>query len=147
MGEFMSMCVCIWRGAVTPASFERQRSALAEVVDLHPGGAGFLCIIEATATPPNDALRRASVEMLASHGNRLKCVGCTIEGTGFKAAVTRSVLSGMALVFANRKTPVSFFANVSDTVAWMSDWLPRGATVNAVAAVAELRRSVPTLRE
>jgi hypothetical protein len=85
--------------------------------------------------------------MLASHGSRLKCVACTIEGSGFKAAVTRSVLSGMALLFANRKTPVSFFANVPNAVAWMSDWLPSGNTMSAVAAVAELRTSGPTLRE
>jgi hypothetical protein len=147
VGEFLSVCVAIWRGEVSRAPFERQRAGLAEVVERHPRGAGFLCVIEPTAMPPSDELRRASIDMVASHGERLKCVACTIEGAGFKAAVARSVLSGMALLFANRKTPVSFFANVSEAVVWMSDRLPLEPLADAMVSIGELRALLAPFRK
>src|SRR5260221_13926411 len=76
IAEVEPVCVVIWRDGVVPARFEKQRAGLAEVVDRHPGVAGFLCIIEPTAKPPDDKLRRASTDMLLSHGDRLKCVAC-----------------------------------------------------------------------
>jgi len=143
VGEFTAICICLWRGEVTATPFEHQRLGLAEVIANHPSGAGFMCVVEPTSIPPNDALRRASTEMVASHGDRLKCVACAIEGSGFRAAVARSALTGMALLFANRKVPISFFANVPDAAAWMSDRLPSGPLAPVIAAVAELRSSLP----
>ena len=113
------MCVVVWRGDVTPSSFEQQRLGLAQVVQRNPGGAAFLCVVEETSKPPNEELRKASAQMVAQHGDRLKCIACVIEGDGFKAALTRSVLSGIALLVANRHAPLAFFSNVHQAGTWM----------------------------
>jgi hypothetical protein len=133
------ICVVIWRDAVVPHRFSKQASGLAEVVGSHPCQAGFLCVIEPTAKPPDDKLRRASQEMIQSHEERLCCTACVIEGTGFKAAVTRSVLASITLLIANRKAPISYFASVSEAGHWMNKIVP-------IASISQLATSVENLR-
>jgi hypothetical protein len=131
---------------VERALFEHQRAALAEVVHRNPDGAGLLCVVEETAKPPNDELRRASTQMVAAHGRRLRCVACVIEGSGFKAAVTRSVLSGMALLLGKDRAPVSFFAHSSPAAHWMGEHLPVESVDDIVAGVEALRALLPGRR-
>src|ERR1700722_19753412 len=95
VAEAGRVCVVIWRGAVTESSFGLQRDGLAQVVRNHPEGSAFLCVIEPTAKPPNDDLRVASTRMIEGHGTHLACVAVVIEGEGFRAAITRGVISGM----------------------------------------------------
>jgi hypothetical protein len=129
-----SICIAIWRGAVTKEPFEWQRAALAEVVKLHPGRAGFMCVIEANAKPPEDELRRASTQMVIGHGERLKCVACVIEGQGFTSAIHRGVLAGMALLLRNRKSETSVFATVDDASRWMAQFnvRPHGEELSSI---------------
>jgi serine/threonine-protein kinase len=128
------VCLVVWRGAVTWASFEQQRSGLAAVVNRYPHRAGFLIVIEPNVKPPDDELRRESTEMLQSHGNRLSCVGCVVEGEGFKAAITRGVLSGMLLIMRNKKSHISFFPKVHAAAEWMSlrVWIPSPAALTSI---------------
>jgi hypothetical protein len=139
VGEVGPVCIVIWREAVIKSRFDRQAAGLAEVVKRNPEGACFICVVEPTAAPPDDKLRTASVEMVASHGEKLKCVACVIEGTGFRAAVGRSVLSGMALIFGRRETPLSFFANTSAATRWMVQYIK----INPL----EIVKSVETVRK
>lgn len=140
VAEVGRVCVVIWRDAVVRHRFEKQRKGLAEVVSNHPGQAGFLCIIEPSAKPGDDELRRASSEMVASHQDRLKCVACVIEGSGFKAAVGRSVLSGMALLLGNSSTPRSFFATVDGAVRWMAQHVSVDPVAQFSSGVDDVRR-------
>lgn len=113
------VCIVLWRGAVTKPTFEVQRAALESVVKAHDVAA-LLCIIEAGAKPPDEALRRASVEMVRSHRERLRCVACVFEGVGFKAASNRAILSGMAMFY--EKAPgqqVGVFATVDESAVWL----------------------------
>jgi hypothetical protein len=143
VAESGHLCVVIWRGAVTKYPFEQQRSGLAAVVARHPNSAGFLIVIEPTATPPDDQLRRESTQMLQSHGDRLKCVGCVVEGEGFKAAITRGVLSGMVLLMRNRQSPISFFSNVRSAAQWMAGYV-QIPSVDALASIVEdIRSKIP----
>ncbi len=122
VAEVGAICVVIWRKDVVEHRFREQATGLAQVVRNHRGGdAAFLCIIESTCRPPDDQLRRASIDMVAAHDGDLSCVACVVEGSGFRAAVGRSVLSGMSLIFSGRKAPVSVFASVPSAVDWMSE--------------------------
>ena len=123
VAEIGAVCVVIWRDAVIMRRFERQAAGLSEVVNNNPQGAGFLCVVEPSATPPDDKLRRASINMVTSHGDNLKCVACVIEGTGFRAAVGRSVLSGMTLVSGQRKSPLSIFSSITAAARWMGRYV------------------------
>jgi hypothetical protein len=143
VGELSAVCLVVWRGAVERTLFEHQRAALAEVVQRNPDGAGFLCLVEETAKPPDDELRRASTQMVAAHGRRLRCVACVIEGSGFKAAVTRSVLSGMALLLTRQRTPISFFSHAPPAAKWMREHMPIDSVDDIAAGVDALRALLP----
>jgi len=140
------LCVVIWRDGVIHARFEQQRAALAEVVRSQPGGVGFLCIIEPTAKPPDDELRRASIEMITSHGAQLKCTAVVIEGEGFKAAITRGVLSGMALLLS-RKVHAEAFSSAETAIKWMRDQLPMPPIETVVDFVEALRQQLEPARK
>ncbi len=139
VGELGNICVVVWRGAVTQERFDQQRTALASVVKRHPGTAGFVCIIEASAPPPSDAMRRASANMIREHQGGLSGIACVVEGTGFVAALTRSALSAIALLVGSRRAPLHITANVEQGIEWLA---PR---VNQPDAAA-LTRAITTLR-
>jgi hypothetical protein len=127
VAEMGAVCVVIWRGEVTQVSFAWQKAGLAHVVRSHPAGAAFLCVIEPTAKPPDDELRKASTRMVDDHGDQLKCVAVVVEGEGFRAAIARSVISGMALLH-QRKSPGRAFSNVRKALEWIDGIIPLDAT-------------------
>ncbi len=137
VGQYGPLCFVIWRDRVTFSKFERQRQGLAEVVRSRPDGVAFLCIIEPGTKPPDDVLRRASSEMITGHLGRLKCAAPVIEGTGFWAAMTRSVLVGMELVVF-RKMPASAFSDVAGALQWMRRYIPIDPAM-AAAFIEEVR--------
>lgn len=120
LGDVANLFIVIWRGPVTRPRFNIQRDGLREAVKRHSEGAGMLCVIEPTATPPDDELRRASADMIRELQAQLRCVACVVEGTGFVHALGRSALSGMALLLGRRSVPVSVFATVGAAATWMA---------------------------
>jgi hypothetical protein len=144
VAEVANVCLVIWRGAVVRPQFELQRLALAQVVKRHSDGAVFLCVVEATATAPDDELRRASVDMVASHGDRLKCVACVFEATGFVAAVHRGAITAMLFCLRPRSAvPVSFFSSVDGAIRWTRSQFPTAPTDVFASAVEHLRSHLP----
>jgi hypothetical protein len=141
VGEVGRYFVALWRGDVTRSRFEKQRWALTEVVQRHPRGVGFLCVIEPTSKPPDAELRRASVDMVEEHGDRIRCVALVIEGRGFAAALTRAGISGMLLLI--RKRPAfADFANVPSALGWMGQYVPVEVETDMAGLVEEVRRGM-----
>lgn len=112
------MCIAIWNQKPTLPLFEEQRAALAASAARHPGRTLFLCVVSDNTDPPDSPVRDASVKMLRDHAKDLIGCACVIEGSGFRAAITRSVLTGMVLV-ARAPVPLAFFQNTSDAVDWL----------------------------
>lgn len=139
LGQIGPLCIAIWREAATRPRFERQVTALAAVVAAHRGNAGFMCIVEPASKPPNDELRRASASMIDAHGADLAFVAAVIEGSGFQASITRSVLTAMSLFLPRNKTKIGYFANAMDAALWGREYaaLPPARTI--VARVQALR--------
>jgi len=142
IAEIGPICAVVWRGEVTRLRFERQRAALTEVARKHGPNAGFLCVVQSDVPPPNDELRRASTDMMVALQQELRCAAGVIEGTGFKAALTRSVLSGITLFVGNRKAALSYFATVGDASRWMAKSLDIDP-VAVAAALETLRAKLP----
>jgi hypothetical protein len=139
LADIDNVFVAIWRASATRARFDWQRHCMGESVHRHPSGTAFLCVIEPTSRPPDDELRRASADMIAEHESSLRCVGVVIEGEGFRAAVTRGVLSGMVLLLPNRKVPVSYASTVGEATNWIGQYFPVQSTASFVTAVARVR--------
>ncbi|MET0285345.1 MAG: hypothetical protein ABW352_12775 [Polyangiales bacterium] len=121
VSEYAGVCVAIWRSDVTQALFECQRAGLRSVIRAYPGNAGFMCVIEDGVKPPSDELRKASAAMVRDAAPDLRRIACVIEATGFLAALTRSVLSGMQLVAGRKANVTAFFASVGDAAKWLSE--------------------------
>jgi hypothetical protein len=115
-----TVCLVVWRRSVTLERFERQRTALRALADRHPQGVSFLCVIGENVPPPDAELRKASNQMVAALGNRLRCVACVIEGAGFRAATTRSVLAGMALLLRSSTPAIRIVASTAEAAAWLA---------------------------
>lgn len=142
LGQLGPLCIALWRDEVTRPRFDRQAAALATVVAAHRGNAGFLCVIEPDSKPPNEALRRASARMVEGHGADLVFVAAVIEGTGFRAAITRSVLTAMALFLPRNRTKIGYFANAMDAALWGREQAALPAAQAIVERVQALRASL-----
>ena len=125
--EIGSSCVTIWNVAPDDFLFERQRSTLEKVIASHSEPIGYLCLVLATAPPPSERMRKASVEMLQDLRAHLACVTGVIEGQGFRSAITRSVLSGMAFVLSGRDFRVKFASTVEHAATFMSQFVNIGS--------------------
>lgn len=118
IAEVGRVCIVLWRRNVTADRFRRQEIALADLVHRYPRRAGFMCVVEAGTTPPEDRLRRASADMVNSHGDRLQSIACVIEGSGFRASLTRSALTTMSLLVTHRE--IKFTATVTAAAGWLA---------------------------
>ena len=133
VGKLGPVCIVLWRAAVTHPRFHEQRVGLLDVAEGSGGNAGFLCIIEPTADPPNAELRQASADLINGLDMKLKCVACVVEGRGIKAAIGRSVLTGMSMLSGRGKTPFEVMSDVDEAEDWMREHLsvPAGSVVRA----------------
>jgi hypothetical protein len=141
VAESDAVCIVRWCGAVDRRRFARQRVSLERVVVAAPGRAGFVCEAADNSPPPDDGMRKASVDMIASFGKRLKCVACVIEGAGFRGAMARSVLSGMVLLLSSRAPDAKIAATYDDVVRWVAAHTRTSATV-LLAMHAQLRKQL-----
>ena len=135
------VCTALWRKKPTPARFEIQRRCLEEAVKKSPGNTMFMCLVEAGAEPPDDHIRKASSTMITGHGPNLKAVSIVVEGSGFKAAIARTVLSGIVLIIRT-PSPIKYFESAASAAAWLSQFALLGSIRKFVEQVEVARGSL-----
>ena len=132
------VCVALWRGKPTLELFQVQRAELAMAVACQPGNQLFLCIVEAKADPPDQPVRSASAQMISGHGRKLAGCACVIEGSGFRSALTRTVLTGISLLIP-KPAPNRFFESTSAACAWLATLAPTGKLAGLAGQIAAAR--------
>lgn len=143
LGALDHLCIALWRGPVTRTRFQAQRAALAAVVEQRRGGVGFLCVIEPTASPPDDELRKASAAMVKEFERSFLAIACVVEGSGFVSAVGRSALSAIALLLGSRRYPLGIHGTTRAAAAWLTESMPALDPRAIDEAVDALRASMP----
>jgi hypothetical protein len=138
LGTYSDVFFAVWSTKPTPELFAKQRDGLEAAARANPGNTLFLCVVSACAPPPEQAERDASSRMISKLGQNLLGTACVIEGSGFRAAITRTVLSGI-LLFIRTPSPVTFFDSVSAASTWMQR---RGRAPD----LAQLARQLETAR-
>jgi hypothetical protein len=133
-----NVSVAIWRKKPTPDRFEIQRSCLDAAVKRNAGRAVFMCVVEAGTEPPDEDVRKASSAMVTSHGPNLKAVSIVVEGTGFKAAISRTVLSGIVFLIRT-PSPIKYFESPASGAAWLAQFVQIGSAANFVEQVEVVR--------
>lgn len=123
MAEMGGVSIAIWRRKPNQELFEIQRKCLGEVVAKNKGRSAFVCVVEPTSEPPDDDIRKAASKMISDHEKDLRCVAMVIEGTGFRSAITRTVLSGILLLIRT-PSPIKFFDISKSACMWVSTQVP-----------------------
>lgn len=122
--EVGNSCVLIWRAAMNAERFSLQRESMERVAHAYPGETDVLCIIEPGAEPPSPEQRVAMSALLTKLAPKLRCIAYVVEGSGFRAAAVRGVLSGIELMRRNSYT-TRYFATVEQATTWMDSALSR----------------------
>lgn len=138
MASLGPISIAIWKSKPTRLLFEIQRNELAKVVDQHRGTAAFVCLIQEDTPDPDDDVRKASADMLAHHGTNLAGVACVIEGSGFRAAITRTVLTGIMMLTRNA-APIRFFDNIQGAATFLATRIGKDKVAGLAESVARLR--------
>lgn len=138
---FGSVCIALWQSKPTRQLFEIQRRELEATVKKHPGQAAFMCIIEPSADPPDQDVRNSSTEMIMSHGDKLAATCCVIEGSGFRAALTRTVLTSIAFM-TKGKTTMRFVEHVQTAADWFGTKTSRARVIGLEDAIKHWRRGM-----
>ena len=142
MASFEHLCIAVWDVKPTRPLFEIQKAHLAAVVAREPGHALFICVVSTSADPPEQEIRDASAKMVAAHDKNLAGCCCVIEGSGFRAAITRTVLTGIMLVV---RGPVPF--HFSESVVVGCKWLETRSSRDRLHGLAEkIERARTTTR-
>ncbi len=123
MAERRGVSIALWRRKPNRALFEIQKKCLDEVVAKNLGKSAFVCVVEPTSEPPDDDIRKAAAQMVSAHEKDLKCVALVIEGTGFRSAITRTVLSGIVML-SRTPAPIKFFDTPKSACLWVASHLP-----------------------
>lgn len=142
VAQIGNVCAALWRKKPTKERFDLQRACLAAAVAKHPGRTAFLCLVEPGTEPPDDEIRKASSAMISGHGENLKAVAIVVEGTGFKAAISRTVLSGIVFLIRS-PSPIKYFESAASGAAWLTQFVPVGNLQQFVEQVEVARKALP----
>lgn len=138
MAHHRRVCIALWTTKPTLELFEVQRSELALATLRRPGQQLFVCVIAANADAPDQDVRDATSAMVTALGPKLAACACVIEGTGFRAAITRTVLTGMLLV-VRTPMPFTFVESVPQACSWLGGYMRKDELRDLPDALQALR--------
>jgi len=140
-----SVVIPVWRVETTMSGVLMLDKVFDAAAQQYPSGVFLLTIVEPNAPVPTPDVRKAMALMLTKWASRLLVSAVVHEGTGFRAAMVRSVVIGVAMltklpfrhkVFSTIDEAARWFAATSATAA---AW---GGEKPLVDAVAEVRARV-----
>lgn len=134
----------IWRGRPTVPAAEEVGRQYRRMMGNCPDGFGVLFIIEEHIPMPDEPTRRAIAAAMESVGSAILGMAGVQEGTGFRGAAIRSVLTALNAM-TSAPYPRKLAATVAEAAAWLSPILSHN-TKKLVRAT-DLRDVVAELRE
>jgi len=117
LGSWGSLFICSWRVHTTVEGARDLTTMCARFADSHPNGIGLLTIIEERAPAP-DGEARAKIADFLGQAEYIKASGVAFEGSGFRAAMVRSIIAGLSMI-ARQPYPHRVFSNLTDTLDWL----------------------------
>lgn len=143
IGTWRNVVILVWKNETTLAGVDAVQTAYDDLAKANPSGVFMLTIVESGAPMPPSSVRDALARFLANGNGRTLLSGVAHEGTGFRAAAVRSVVTGLAVI-GQLPYPHKVFATVSEAASWFwvnspvaRTWGEQGKRL--VAAVDDLR--------
>jgi len=143
VGVWRNLLVAVWRTETRAPAVERVSQVLGRLAAKHPDVA-LLQVVEAGATAPDAAARRALSGMLKEHARVIRCSAVVYEGDGFRAATLRAVVTGIALL-SHPPYPHVVFGSTIAAINWTARHFSHDGPVWAEQvrnAVGELRTNL-----
>jgi hypothetical protein len=135
--------VHIWQMHATVAAARGSAVHLQRFAGRTPGAIGMMTIIKEHAPPPSPEVSREVATILrTAPGVRASVVA--FEGNGFRAAIVRSVITGLAIL-ARPPYPHFVTGTLSESSTWLIDALDT-AGVEPFARADELRAAIEALQ-
>jgi hypothetical protein len=125
VGHGRSVALLVWGKTTTLEGVASARRVILAHADRYPEGIGLLTVVENVADPPAADVRRSITEMLRSLQGRAIRSAVAQEGTGFRAAMVRGVVTGLTLV-SRLSYPHRVFDTMEAGITWIVGGLPPG---------------------
>lgn len=142
LGYWHDVFICCWRVRTTMEGAGELQAHCEEFGKSRSEGIGLLTIIEANAPAPENDARAAIADFLGT-AHYIRGSGVAFEGTGFRAAAVRSIVSGLTML-ARQPYQHKVFDAVPTTMNWLipelSEHLPIDySATQAIDAVERFR--------
>jgi hypothetical protein len=115
---FQQVFVVIFHQETTVSAVGTLRRELPAFAAQHPAGIALLTIVEPDAPMPTSDAREALADFMNDKRQSILISGVAYEGTGFRAAAVRSVVTGLT-VLARQPFPHKVFPTIDDASQWM----------------------------
>lgn len=133
----------VWRNETTLPASEMVHKRCEEFARRHPDGVGMLTVVTANAPMP-PAESRERLARFMREGTYVMASAVAFEGTGFRAAAIRSVVTGLTML-ARQPFPHKIFATLEDASGWLATQLREKGIGRCVGF--ELSDAITTSRE
>ncbi len=117
IGTWRNVVILVWKQETTLAGVNAAQKVYDDLTKANPSGVFLLTIVESGAPMPSSAVRDALARFLATGNGRTLLSGVAHEGTGFRAAAVRSVVTGLAVI-GQLPYPHKVFATADEAAAW-----------------------------
>lgn len=143
LASWQQIFAVVWRSDTTLDGARALQRECSKFATWHPRGIGLLTIVSEKAPMPASPVRQAVASFLTQGSSYIKCSAVLMEGTGFRAAAVRSVVTGLTMLA--KQTYPHRVCSVPDAVSLLSHELhvASGQAVNPTA----LRAAIDELRQ
>ncbi|HEX8795083.1 MAG TPA: hypothetical protein VF765_29250 [Polyangiaceae bacterium] len=131
-GLWRRVFATVWRETPTAERLRTCGRFQDEVTRRCPDGFVALAVLPSQHAHLSPDVREAAEELSRNPSPALAAIAQVITGTGFVAAATRMVATGMSLL--NRRTPTKWFDSVQHAAEWLSPRVARIPDAQAVSA-------------
>lgn len=136
VGRCGPVFIVVWKVDTTEAGMKRV-SDLFRAASL-PDRIGMLTIVDENANMPSSEARALGATFLARNANRIVASAVVHEGSGFRAAAVRAVVTGLSMI-ARQPYPHKVFPEVQPAASWLCQ---SGVSGQGLSAAALARHSL-----
>jgi hypothetical protein len=131
-----NMLLVAWKKLTTTQACVQLTADVGDLARRRSGGFGILQVLEVDATPPDTEAREEVLKFLKFCDGHVKHHSIVYEGTGFRAATVRAIVSSFYL-FARPSFPHKVFNSLSLAAAWhaQQEREQRQSNVNAQSII------------
>jgi hypothetical protein len=138
-----NVLIACWTAQGTTPLVEAFGHVLDSFVTQHAEGVSTVHVISAGLPLATAGAREVLSALMKKHGVVMACVGTVLEGTGFWASATRSMIVGLQLLAPN-SVAMRTYASIAEVAAWLPK--PHAQRTGIVLEPPELEQSIATAR-